>query len=211
MPSVRAYLMARFYDASMRKTEQLCLSDWRAELLAQARGEVLEVGGGTGINLPYYPANLNRVILSEPDRHMRQQLAAKLPQAAGRSFQLTEWSAEAIPLPDASLDTIVCTLVLCSVPEQARSLAELYRVLRPGGQLLYLEHVIAEDPALQRWQRLVTPIWKSCCGNCHLTRDTGRALEEAGFRHERQTEAQMLGAPAIARRTIRGCARKPNG
>lgn len=209
MGSLRARLMARFYDTGMQRSEQLCLGSWRAELLAQASGEVLEIGTGTGSNLPYYPAKLKRLILSEPDRFMRQQLAKKLPTASARQLELTDWSADRIDLPDRSLDTIVCTLVLCSVADQQQVLAELFRLLRPGGQLLFLEHVIAESPGTIRWQRVVEPLWKCCAGNCHLTRDTAQAIAATGLQMARLSEADILGAPKIVRRTIRGSARKP--
>ncbi len=208
MDSLRARMMARFYDASMQRSEQLCLGAWRAELLAHASGEVLEIGCGTGINLPRYPENLKRLILSEPDRFMRQQLQQKLPAETGWPLEVSAWSAERIALPDQSLDTIVCTLVLCSVADLKGTLAELIRLLRPGGQLLFLEHVLADNPGTLRWQRFFEPLWKCCGGNCHLTRDTARAISASGLSIIHNQEADILGAPPIVRRTIRGRAVK---
>jgi SAM-dependent methyltransferase len=204
-----AFLMAHAYDWAMQRSERLCLSAWRVELLGNAQGQVLEIGAGTGSNLQHYPPQTD-LILSEPDRHMRGKLQRRLQRTNAGRTQLVDWGAAAIDLPDNSLDTIVSTLVLCSVNDQQQSLAELYRVLRPGGALLFLEHVIAHNPNTIRWQQRIEPLWSYCCGNCRLTRDTGRAIKTAGFLLESCTDAALPGAPAIVRRTIRGLARKPD-
>ncbi len=201
--------MAHAYDWVMQRSERLGLSIWRAELLSNAQGRVLEIGAGTGVNLHHYPPQTD-LILSEPDRFMRGKLQRRLQQTHAASPQLVNWPATNLALPDNSLDTIVSTLVLCSVNDQPQSLAELYRVLRPGGVLLFLEHVIAQKPETIRWQRRVEPLWSYCCGNCRLTRDTGRAIKVAGFLLESCTDQALPGAPAIVRRTIRGLARKPD-
>ena len=205
---ISAFIMAHAYDWAMQRSERLCLSAWRAELLACAQGRVLEIGAGTGINLQHYPPD-TKLILSEPDRHMRSKLRRRLQRNDRDEPQLVDWHAAAVDLPDNSLDTVVSTLVLCSVADLQRSLAELYRVLRPGGALLFLEHVVAHKPSTIRWQQRVEPIWSCCCGNCSLTRDTGRAIKVAGFLLESCIDQGLAGAPAIVRRTIRGVARKP--
>lgn len=204
-----SWLMAQSYDWAMRKTEQRCLNQWRKELLTQATGELLEIGAGTGINLPHYPDHLTEITLSEPDPQMRNKLQKKLSATTNRGIQLTPWSAEQVELPDQSLDTIVCSLVLCSVNDQQQALTELYRLLRPGGQLLFLEHIIAAEEKTIRWQKRLEPIWRCCSGNCHLTRDTLSNIEATGLQIEQVSEADIIGAPAILRRTVRGRARKP--
>ena len=205
---LQSWLMAQTYDRVMRKTEQLCLNQWRRELLTQATGEALEIGAGTGINLPHYPAD-RKLILCEPDAQMRKQLQKKLAAGTNQQIQITDWTAEQINLPDHSLDTIISTLVLCSVKDQQQALKEVYRVLRPGGQLLFMEHVGSEDSRLVRWQKLFEPLWRCVCGNCHLTRTTADNIKANGMVIEQLHESEMLGAPAIARRTLRGRARKP--
>jgi len=194
---LNAILMAHFYDRALQRTEQLCLRAWRAELLMKASGETLEIGAGTGANLPHYPDHC-RVLLSEPDRHMRRQLARKIHHHGAIQVELHHWPAEAISLPDASLDTIVSTLVLCSVENLQHCVQDLFRLLRPGGQLLFIEHVQAVNQRLAHWQRCLTPLWKYCCGNCHLDRDTTGALSEAGFQFAELTEAPLLGPPHVS-------------
>lgn len=201
--------MAKIYDRTMRTTEERCLRQWRSELLAQATGELLEIGAGTGIDLPHYPAQIKTLTVSEPDPHMRNQLQKKLSALTAHQVRVADWGAEQVDLPDQSIDTIVSTLVLCSVPSPQQTLRELNRLLRPGGQLLFLEHVIATDSRTVHWQRCCEPLWRCCCGNCHLTRDTVRSIEASGMIIEQLREADMLTAPAIVRRTMRGRARKP--
>ncbi len=200
--------MAQSYDWAMRKTEQRCLNQWRRELLSQATGALLEIGAGTGINLPHYPANLSKMTLSEPDPQMRRKLSRKLG-VKYQHVEIAHWGAEQIELPDHSVDTIVSSLVLCSVSDQQQALKELHRLLRPGGQLLFLEHIIAAEAKTVRWQKRIEPVWKRCSGNCHLTRDTLRNIEATGLQIEHLNEANIVGAPAILQRTVRGRARKP--
>ena len=123
-------------------------------------------------------------------------------------LDITPWGADSIEMPDASFDTIVSTLVLCSVPSLETSLQEIYRLLRPNGILLFLEHVISDHPPTLTWQRRIEPFWSFCAGNCHLTRNTAGAIGAAGLKIEQLTEAPMTGTPAFVRRTIRGAARK---
>lgn len=204
-----SWLMAQCYDLAMRKTEQLCLSQWRSDLLAQASGTLLEIGSGTGLNLPHYPAG-QQLILCEPDRYMRQQLQRKLPGDSNQKVHISNWHAEQLELPDHSVDTVVSTLVLCSVKDPQQALKETYRVLKPGGQLLFIEHVRSENRRTARWQKLSEPLWRCACGNCHLTRATVSSIEAQGMVLEELHESELSGAPAIVRRTLRGRARKPD-
>ncbi len=205
---IRSFLMAKTYDFVMRRTEQRCLHQWRTELLSKARGDLLEIGAGTGLNLPHYPASVTGIILSEPDLQMRKQLQVRINKA-NRQVNTAPWTAEAIAMPDASFDTIVSTLVLCSVASLDASLRESYRLLRPDGTLLFLEHVISDRPPILAWQRRIEPFWSFCAGDCRLTRDTAAAIRSAGFYIEQLTESTMAGAPVFVNRTIRGLARKP--
>lgn len=171
-------VFAALYDRLGRRAERGPLGARRRELLREASGRVLELGAGTGANLPHYPA-LEGLTLAEPDAAMRRRLA---PRAAAAPFpvELLEAPAEDLPLPDASVDTVVSTLVLCSVEDPPLALAEARRVLRPGGRLLFLEHVRAEGRAAG-WQDRLDPAWRRLCAGCHPNRDTVAAIRRAGF------------------------------
>ncbi len=208
--SLLSRLMARYYDATMRGMEGACLARWRKGMLRNLRGEVLEIGAGTGVNLPYYGAGVSRLVLTEPDPYMRRQLQVKAERWSRLNLSVMDFRAEKIDQPDASFDVIVCTLVLCTVQSQASSLAEAYRLLRPGGQLVFLEHVAALDsPGLHRWQRVFQPFWVRVCGNCHLTRDTEQAILDAGFDFLQIERVRSRGGPRIVSPTIKGIATKP--
>lgn len=206
--SMRSLLMAKSYDLIMQSTERRCLAEWRREILADARGELLEIGAGTGLNLPYLAECDATVHLCEPDRFMRDRLRRKTVRMAKKNISVHSWKAEEIDMPDASIDAIISTLVLCSVDCLATSLKEAYRILRPGGTLLFMEHVIDDHPRTRAWQKRIEPFWGLCAGDCRLTRDTDTAIAEAGFQIERLTEEKMIGAPAFVNRTVRGLARK---
>ena len=202
-----AWLRACCYDLALSNTEARCLSAWRAELLKDARGVILDVGAGTGLNLRHVPKTDTRLILTEPDVDMRARLSRRAAQERPDA-EVLDAPAEALPLPDASVDVVVCTLVLCSVPEQAPALAELRRVLRPGGRLVFLEHVAAEDgSALLRWQRRIEPLWWHIAERCALTRHTDQALLDAGFTLETLLREPMRGGVPWVSPTIRGVAR----
>lgn len=203
--------MACCYERVIGGAERRCLGAWRAELLADLDGEVLEIGAGTGINLGHYPSTVRRLHLCEPEPAMRGQLDRRLRAHAGVPVSVIAAPAERLPLADASIDHAVSTLVLCSVTDLAASLAELHRVLRPGGSLRFMEHVHAEhEPRVARWQRRLEPVWRWLSGNCHLTRDTARAIRTAGFELTRLEQTRMIGAPAIVRPMIVGVGRRPD-
>lgn len=166
--------------------------EWRAELVSDVTGDVLEVGAGTGATLTHYPTTVTRLVLAEPDVHMRRRLEQKCRVSTRMSAEVSPASLKRLPMPDASFDAVVCTLVLCSVPSVSTALAEIYRVLKPGGGLHFLEHVAAEHHTSRyAWQRRLEPAWRFFAGNCHLTRDTERAIERAGFEVERITRESM--------------------
>lgn len=205
-----SWLFSTLYDPFMRGTERAGLADWRAELLSEATGDVLEIGAGTGANAAFYGEGVTRLVLTEPDPHMRRRLSRRLAGEGGRRAEVAGGEAGHLPFDAGSFDTVVSTLVLCSVPDLARSLADLRRVLRPGGRLLFLEHVAAEDrPERLAWQRRLEPAWVRFSGNCHLTRLTGQAIREAGFEIEREARESMRKALPFVRPSIRGVARAP--
>jgi ubiquinone/menaquinone biosynthesis C-methylase UbiE len=204
-----SWFMATIYDRFMRDMERACGNAWRNELVSDLRGDVLEIGAGTGRNLEHY-RELERLVLAEPDPHMRRRLGDKVAEASvARTVDLVPWSAEHIESESGSFDAVVCTLVLCSVSDVKRSLEEIRRVLRPEGKLVFLEHVAADDPGRLAWQRRAEPVWKLVAGNCHLCRDTARSIEEAGFRFDRITRESARKALPIVRPTIRGVAIAP--
>jgi len=227
-------IFAAIYDPFMRKSERACLAAWRAELLGDAAGEVLEIGAGTGANLPYYGERVTRLVLAEPDRHMRARLEARAhtrpienrwqandsrvggaaPHPVGivgkpTILEVPAAPAADLPFADASFDAVVSTLVLCSVPDVPAALAEIRRVLRPGGTLFFLEHVAAdEQPDRLAWQRRIEPFWVHVSGNCHLTRRTADAIRAAGFDIEQETRESMRKALPFVRPSVRGIARR---
>jgi ubiquinone/menaquinone biosynthesis C-methylase UbiE len=144
-------LFARGYDRFNKVAEDAGLRDKRRTLLARAQGRTLEIGAGTGVNLELYPDSVTELVLTEPDSHMRRQLEKKIA-VLGRRAEVVDAGGEHLPLPDASIDTAVATLVFCTIPEPEAALAEIVRVLRPGGRLLFLEHVRSNDPKAARWQ-----------------------------------------------------------
>ena len=157
------------------------MGERRARLLTEARGTVLEVGGGTGANLQHYGV-AERVTVVEPDPYMRKRLGPK-SVAASVPVEVSAAGAESLPFADGSFDTVVSTLVLCTVPDQGSALREIRRVLRPDGRLLFIEHVRAPG-SMARWQYRINPLWKRINGGCHLNRDTVAAMKGAGFEME---------------------------
>ena len=205
-----SFVTAFFYDRFMANTEAACLRQWRQELLQQVSGEVLEIGAGTGANISLYPARVTRLLLTEPDEHMRRQLKAKLVDHDPDKLGVTGGTAENIATADESFDYVVTSLVCCSVTDLNASLRECKRVLRPGGGLVFLEHVAAADgTSRRRWQNWINPIWKTFMGNCHLNRETEQAIIGEGFEIVQIERESMRKAPPIVRPTIRGIAIKP--
>jgi len=205
-----SWLMAAIYDRFMRGSEEACLGQWRGELLQGLTGEVLEVGAGTGVSVPHYPKSVTRLVLSEPDPHMRRRLQARRGSSGGPRVEISDASIEALPMAPASFDTVTASLVLCSVPALHPALAEIFRVLRPGGRFVFLEHVAADrNPKRLKWQQRIEPVWKRLAGNCHLTRRTEEAIIAAGFEIEWIRRESIRKAMPLARPSIRGVARRP--
>jgi SAM-dependent methyltransferase len=204
------WLTAVIYDRFMRSAEEASLGPWRRELLAGVRGKVLEIGAGTGASLAFYPpdANVTRLVLAEPDPHMRARLEARLATRPDARVTISDADVERLPFDDGSFDAVVSMLVLCSVKDPGRAMAEVRRVLAPGGALVYLEHVAADDhPSRLAWQRRIEPVWKHVAGNCRLTRRTS-AIIAAELDVENETRESARKMLPIVRTVVRGVARK---
>ena len=155
----------------------------RREALAPARGRVIEVGAGHGENFRLYPSEVQEVLAVEPEPYLREKALAAAAQAPV-PVRVVDGVAERLPAGDGEFDVAVASLVLCSVPDQAVALAEIRRVLKPGGRLLFYEHVISQDAGLARRQRRIAPLWRRIGGGCNLHRDTPAAIAAAGFEIE---------------------------
>jgi ubiquinone/menaquinone biosynthesis C-methylase UbiE len=199
---------AAIYDRFLHSTEEAGLAEDREQLLARATGATLELGAGTGLNLEHYPKTLSRLVLTEPEDHMAKRLRQRAFELRPEA-EVIEAPAEHLPVPDSSFDTVVSTLVLCTVPNQAASLSEVARVLKPGGRLLFLEHVRSDDERIARWQDRLHRPWRFLGAGCNCNRDTEasirRHLEIEGVQH-----AEMPKAPSFVRPMILGSARAPS-
>jgi ubiquinone/menaquinone biosynthesis C-methylase UbiE len=204
-------LIAFFYDGLMAKTEAACLRKWRRELVRQVSGEVLGIGAGTGANIDLYPDNVSRLVVTEPDKHMRRLLLERVGNHRLENVRVTSGTAEQIEAVDGSFDYVVASLVYCSVTDLKVCLSEIMRVLKPGGGLVFMEHVAAADGSSRRqWQNILNPIWKTLMGNCHLNRETEQAIVAGGFEIIQIKRESMRKAPPVVRSTIRGIAIKPD-
>jgi len=171
-------ILPRLVDAACGSSS---LARTRALVVPRARGRVLEVGFGSGLNLPFYdPDHVERVLALEPGDGIRA-LAMRRVAASRVPVEFIGAPGEAIPLPDASVDSIVITFTLCTIPDAARAAREMRRVLRRGGELLFAEHGTARSVRAQRWQRRIEPVWTPLAGGCHLTRNPPQILRDAGF------------------------------
>jgi ubiquinone/menaquinone biosynthesis C-methylase UbiE len=199
---------AALYDPIFWRTERGGNAARRAELLGSAQGTVLELGAGTGLNLEHYPDDVE-LVLTEPEEPMAKRLEGKLKEAK-RPGNVLRAGAEALPLADDSVDTVVSTLVLCTVGDPDRSLQEARRVLKPGGRLLFLEHVAAEPgTSLAKWQeRMHGPWFHFACG-CHTNRNTEASIRDAGFEVEELHAEELEIDIPLVKPLIWGTARNP--
>jgi ubiquinone/menaquinone biosynthesis C-methylase UbiE len=173
-------LFARAFPAMSRALET-GIAGRRKDLLASLTGEIIDIGAGTGPSFGHYPATVTRVLAVEPEPRLRARASAAA-RAMPVPVEVTGGTADALPAADASYDAAVVSFVLCTVPDQDAALAEIRRVLRPGGTLCFLEHVRASTPGLVRAQRLLeATVWPHLFGGCHLSRDTAAAIQRAGF------------------------------
>jgi SAM-dependent methyltransferase len=199
---------AALYNPLFWRTERRGNATRRAHLLRRAEGRVVELGAGTGLNLAHYSAEAE-LVLTEPYEPMARRLEERL-SASGRIAEVIRAPAEALPLPDASADTVVSTLVLCTVEDLSASLAEARRVLRPGGRLLFIEHVAAEEGSrLRSWQRRAHGFWHGFACGCNADRHTADAIRAAGFEVEELVEDELEFDIPLVRPLIWGSARNP--
>jgi ubiquinone/menaquinone biosynthesis C-methylase UbiE len=176
-------------DASMRQKH---LAAYRNRVVSAAEGRVLEIGIGSGLNLPFYSANARQVIGLDPSPKLLA-MARRASRLDSRSVEFIEGSAEKVPLEDASIDTVVTTWTLCSIAAVLDALHEMRRVLRPTGRLLFVEHGKAPDPNVRWWQDRLTPLWRRIGGGCYLNRAIRALIEEAGFQFDRLETGYMRG------------------
>lgn len=178
-------LCARLYVRQSREAERLGLAERRSRLLDGLAGKVLEVGAGNGLNFAHYPPSVTEVVAVEPERHLRE-LAQRAARDAPVPVTVVDAVAEDLPFTAAAFDAAVASLMLCSVADVPAALAEVHRVLRPGGELRFFEHVASPRPALRALQRAAdATVWPHLSGGCHLARETDRLIEAAGFAIER--------------------------
>jgi SAM-dependent methyltransferase len=199
-------LGAAGYDWLFDRVDPLGGADHRRRLVEQATGEVLEIGAGTGRNLPRY-RTATRVVALEPGPGMRAR-ATRAAQAGQVAVEVIDGTAEHLPFPDAAFDTVVASLVLCTVPDPARALAEAHRALRPGGRLRFYEHVRADDPRLARWQDRLERPWGWLAGGCHPNRDVVAAITAAGFRVVELDRFDFQIMPPLVRPHVLGVAER---
>ena len=194
-----ARIFAATYDPAVARAERAGIADAREELLSRARGRVLEIGAGTGLNVEHYAAGAD-VTYTEPEPHMAKRLRA-------RGVEVVETGAERLPFADGSFDTLVSTLVLCTVSDVPASLREIRRVLAPGGQLLFMEHVrAAPGSKLERWQDRLHRPWHALAGGCTCNRDLLASLATASFVVQDLRHESWRFMPAIVRPVVIGSA-----
>jgi ubiquinone/menaquinone biosynthesis C-methylase UbiE len=176
-------------NLTMRRRD---LAAYRSRVVPGADGRVLEIGIGSGLNLPFYSGKVERLIGLDPSAKLLS-MVRRVQKRKSSSAELIEGSAEAIPLENSSIDTVVTTWTLCSIPDVGRALREMRRVLRPSGRLLFIEHGLAPEPNVRWWQDRLTPVWKRVGGGCHLNRAIQMLIPNAGFQFERLATGYMRG------------------
>lgn len=189
MSFYQRHVLPRLLHLAMR---QEALLPFRERVIGTAEGRVLEIGIGSGLNLPLYGPAVRTVIGLEPSPELLRMARGR---AAGAPVpvELLEASAEAVPLEDASIDTVVTTWTLCTIPDTSRALAEMRRVLKPGGALLFVEHGRAPEPSVARWQDRLDPLWRRAAGGCHLNRKIDDLIAGGGFRIDTLANTRLPG------------------
>lgn len=183
------FVLPRLCHLAMRNKR---LVPYRERVIGTAEGRVLEIGAGSGLNLPFYGPAAREIIALDPSAPLIG-MARRAPHRPDMPIRFLEASAEAIPLDDDSVDTVVTTWTLCTIPQAAAALAEMRRVLRPGGNLLFVEHGLAPDERMRWWQDQLTPAWRCISGGCHLNRPIRSMIEGAAFRIDRVDTGYMPG------------------
>jgi ubiquinone/menaquinone biosynthesis C-methylase UbiE len=182
-------LFPRLMDLAMSGEN---LGQYRRSLLQNVRGDILEIGLGTGLNLAHYPDSVKRITSVDVNPGM-SALAQRRAQAAGITIAAHVLSSEQLPMPDHSFDSVVSTWTLCSIPDVARAIAEIHRVLKPGGQFFFIEHGLSDIPSVQVWQHRLTPIQRVIGDGCHLDRDIAQLVRQ----QFPQVELQTFAAPSL--------------
>lgn len=207
---VRHPIFARMFHRMSRVAEAKGGAEHRRKLLEGLSGTVIEIGAGNGLNFGHYPATVERVVAVEPESYLRDR-AREAAQRAAVPISVVAGVAERLPQEDQSFDAAVVSLVLCSVRDQPAALGEAFRVLRPGGELRFYEHVLADTPRLARFQQQLDHVWPLVGGGCHTSRDTARAITDAGFvieHRDRFRFAPLLLTKPVAPHIL-GVARRP--
>jgi ubiquinone/menaquinone biosynthesis C-methylase UbiE len=194
-------ILPRLIDLAMRNER---LRPYRQRAISQAEGCVLEIGAGSGLNLPFYSGAVTEILGLDPHPKL---LALADGRQCGIQLTMVEASAEAIPLEDGSVDTVVSTWTLCSIPGVAQALREARRVLKPGGKFLFVEHGLSPDASVRRWQHRLTPAWKRVAGGCHVNRPIPELVRQAGFEIT-ELETGYMEGPRPMTFTYEGCARR---
>jgi ubiquinone/menaquinone biosynthesis C-methylase UbiE len=182
-------ILPHLIDISMRQER---LKAYRQRMVSAAEGRILEIGIGSGLNIPYYGGRAEKLIGLDPSAKLLS-LAARALKVGQVPIELLNGSAESIPLEDKSIGTVVTTWTLCTIPDAQRALAEMRRVLKPDGRLLFVEHGRAPDATVHSWQDYLTPLWKRIAGGCHLNRNISQLIEHSGFRIEQMATGYMKG------------------
>ena len=187
-------ILPRLTNCAMSASE---LRPYRERIIPEAEGRVLEVGVGSGLNLPLYSRRVSHVTALDPSPQLLE-FARRRAETAPPVVQLVRGNAEDLPLESDSIDCITMTWTLCSIGDVNRALEEFQRVLKPGGTVLFVEHGRAPDATVRRWQDRLTPLWRRCAGNCHLNRPTADLFERGGFTFERLKSGYARGPRPLA-------------
>lgn len=203
--SIWGRAFAAMYDRMLAQSEEAGLREMRSTLLAQAQGRVVEIGAGTGLNLAHYPGHVGELVLTEPEEPMARRLRARVAETP-RPARVATSPAEQLPVEDGWADTVVGTLVLCTVDDPRAALREVVRVLRPGGRYLFVEHVRSDDPGLARWQDRLERPWRAVGHGCRCNQDTASLLHASGLEVERMEPTRLPKAAKLVKPAIVGVA-----
>ena len=179
----------------------------RVSALANVSGDVFEIGFGTGLNLPHYPAGVKKIVTADPNPGMAQ-LARRQIAESGIEVDLRILNGESLPIEDNSFDSVVCTWTLCSIPNVGQALREIRRIMRPEGRFYFVEHGLADDPGVRKWQDRLTPLQRKIGDGCHFNRNIKELIADQGFRFEKLDNFYMKKAPRVAGYMYQGIAVK---